>query len=161
MKSTNNPSNSKLKALKEIIQKEEYQDENIDNLEEEEDDEENEPKKEGQKDKILNNNNEELKSILKNNISQKNVNSNACTHNNDENRTENPEIKKHQRCVPLEIYTKVYNDKQTLLNQVELLNKEITTLNSSAINDELKLLDTKYKNLQREKTNIENILLNQ
>ena len=81
--------------------------------------------------------------------------------------SENPEIKKHQRCVPLEIYTKVYRDKQTLLNQVEILNQEINSLNNNNSNKlkdqnkELKLLDNKCKNLQREKTNIENILLNQ
>ena len=83
------------------------------------------------------------------------------------NITENPEIKKHQRCVPLEIYTKVYKDKQTLLNQVELLNQEIDKINNNKSNslkdknEEMKMLDNKYKNLQREKTNIENILLNQ
>ena len=81
--------------------------------------------------------------------------------------TENPDIKKHQRCVPLEIYTKVYKDKQTLLSQVELLNQEINLLKSEQSdnlkdkNEILKLLDNKCKNLQREKTNIENILLNQ
>ena len=80
---------------------------------------------------------------------------------------ENNDIKKHQRCVPLEIYTKVYQDKQTLLNQVELLNQEINSLNNaktSKLKDEneiLKSLNNKYKNLQREKTNIEEILLNQ
>ena len=95
---------------------------------------------------------------------------NYSTSNNlDENDTaiENFEIKKHKRCVPLEIYTKVYNDKQTLLNQVELLNQEISSLNSNQSNklkdnnELMKILDNKCKNLQREKTNIENILLNQ
>ena len=81
--------------------------------------------------------------------------------------SEKPEIIKHQRCVPLEIYTKVYKDKQTLLSQVELLNQEINSLNSDRSdklkdkNEILKLLDNKCKNLKREKTNIENILLNQ
>ena len=65
---------------------------------------------------------------------------------------ENPEIKRHQRCVPLEIYTKVYKDKQTLLSQVELLKDK---------NELMKSLDNKCKNLEREKSNIENILLNQ
>jgi len=95
---------------------------------------------------------------------------NYSTSNNlDENDTalENPEIMKHKRCVPLEIYTKVYKDKQTLLNQVELLNQEISSLNSDQSNklkdnnELMKILDNKCKNLQREKTNIENILLNQ
>ena len=80
---------------------------------------------------------------------------------------ENPEIKRHQRCVPLEIYTKVYKDKQTLLSQVELLNQEINLLNSDKSNELkdknelMKSLDNKCKNLEREKSNIENILLNQ
>lgn len=80
---------------------------------------------------------------------------------------ENMDIKKHQRCVPLEIYTKVYKDKQTLLNQIELLNQEINSLNSTKSsdlkdkNEVLKILDNKCKNLLREKANIEEILLNQ
>ena len=93
----------------------------------------------------------------------------STSNNLDENDTalENPEIKKHKRCVPLEIYTKVYKDKQTLLNQVELLNQEISSLNNDQSNklkdnnELMKILDNKCKNLQREKTNIENILLNQ
>ncbi len=93
----------------------------------------------------------------------------SSSKNMDDNDTdiENTDIKKHQRCVPLEIYKKVYKDKQTLLNQVELLNQEINSLNSDRSsklkdkNDLMKVLDIKYKNLQREKLNIENILLNQ
>ena len=91
---------------------------------------------------------------------------NSTSKNLDDNGiiSENPEIKKHQRCVPLEIYTKVYNDKQTLLSKVESLNKEIntlTSLNSIENNDDMKTLDSKCKDLEREKTNIENVLLNQ
>ena len=80
---------------------------------------------------------------------------------------DNKDMNKHQRCVPLEIYTKVYQDKQTLLSQVELLNQEIISLNSTKSskmkdnNEILKILDNKCKNLQREKTNLEEILLNQ
>ena len=44
---------------------------------------------------------------------------------------------------------------------IQLLNKEINTLSNNSKNEEIKILDNKYKNLQREKTNIENILLNQ
>ena len=95
---------------------------------------------------------------------------NSTSKNLDDNDiiSENPEIKKHQRCVPLEIYTKVYKDKQTLLSQIAILNEELNSLNNNKTNkiikdqnEELKLLDNKCKNLQREKTNIENILLNQ
>ena len=94
---------------------------------------------------------------------------NSTSKNLDDNDiiSENPEIKKHQRCVPLEIYTKVYKDKQTLLSQIAILNEELNSLNNNNTNkikdqnEELKLLDNKCKNLQREKTNIENILLNQ
>ena len=94
---------------------------------------------------------------------------NSTSKNIDDNGiiSENPEIKKHQRCVPLEIYTKVYKDKQTLLSQIAILNEELNSLNNNNTNkikdqnEELKLLDNKCKNLQREKTNIENILLNQ
>ena len=93
----------------------------------------------------------------------------SSTKNIDDNDTdfENIDTKKHQRCVPLEIYKKVYKDKQILLNQVELLNQEINSLNSDRNNklkdknDLMKVYDNKFKNLQREKSNIENILLNQ
>ena len=170
MKSTKKLSNSKLSALEEKGQKEKNKNENTDDPEEEEDSSVEESEKQTPRKKITNNNkqnendNEKSKSIIKNeqnNNSQKNLDSNICTHNNTDNPTDNPEIQKHKRCVPLEIYTKVYQDKQTLINQVELLNKEITTLSSNSINEEMKILDTKYKNLLREKTSIENVLLNQ
>lgn len=103
------------------------------------------------------------------NIKEDSDDNNSASKNLDDKdiSTENPDIKKHQRCVPLDIYTKVYKDKQTLLSQVELLNQEINLLKSEKSenlkdkNEILKLFDSKCKNLQREKTNIENILLNQ
>ena len=61
----------------------------------------------------------EIKSLLDNFgnsfISKKDLNSevnkNIQTNEIIKKISENPEIKKHQRCVPLEIYTKVYKDK--------------------------------------------------
>ena len=126
----------------------------------------NSPIKSGKtKDKLEDKKNEifeELKEVSEENIltSSKNIDDNDTD-------LENTDIAKHQRCVPLEIYKKVYKDKQTLLTQVELLNQEINTLNSDRTyklkdkKDLMKVLDNKYKNLQREKSNIENILLNQ
>ena len=153
---------SKLKALKEIEQKEEYKDENINNSKE---DGEFSLDELTEKIKAINNNNKEkqisiLKNIPKTN-SVKNITSKICTHNTADNPPDSEEIKKHQRCVPLEIYTKVYEDKQTLISQVELLNKEINSLSNNSKNEEIKILDNKNKILQREKTSIENILLNQ
>ena len=58
MKSTKKPSNSKLKTLKEIDQKEEYKDENIANLDEKEESSEEEPQNENKKEKTINNNNQ-------------------------------------------------------------------------------------------------------
>ena len=120
MKSTNKT--SKLQALKEIEQKQEYKDENINNSISEEEEENNKIGKEVEKLNTLdNNNNENPKSILKNiskNNSVQNITSKICTHNNADNASEEPDIKKPQRCVPLEIYKKVYQDKQTLINQV-------------------------------------------
>ena len=141
---------SKKKQLKEIEQKPEYKAENIDNMTKEDT---------ADLDDII------RKSILSNAKSKKEKNevSNNIKENNNSNEASS---KKHQRCVPLEIYKKVYQDKQTLLNQVELLNKEISSLcNTNNIikskNEEIANLENKYKILQREKNNIENILLNQ
>ena len=156
MKSTNQSLN--FNNLKEIDQKEDSKGEYINKSKEEEESAE----------KLLENleaiNKESPTSITKTMPkinSVKNINPNILTHNNIDNPSEKEEIKKHQRCVPLEIYTKVYQDKQTLINKVELLNREINTLSKDAKNDEIKILDNKYKNLIREKTSIENILLNQ
>ena len=141
---------SKKKQLKEIEQKPEYKAENIDNMTKEDT---------ADLDDII------RKSILSNAKSKKEKNevSNNIKENNNSNEAGS---KKHQRCVPLEIYKKVYQDKQILLNQVELLNKEITSLSNSqntikSKNEEIANLENKYKNIQREKNNIENILLNQ
>ena len=117
------------------------------------------------KDKLEDNKNENYEEFKED--SQDNFFSTSKNIDDSDTDIENKDIKKHQRCVPLEIYKKVYKDKQTLLNQVELLNEEITTLNTDRTsklkdkNDLMKVLDIKYKNLQREKSNIENILLNQ
>ena len=155
MKSTNQSLN--FNNLKEIDQKEDSKAECI-----------NKSKEEESAEKLLENleaNNKESPTSITKTIpkinSVKNINPNIWTHNNIDNPSEKEEIKKHQRCVPLEIYTKVYQDKQTLINKVELLNKEINTLSKDSKNDEIKILDNKYKNLIREKTSIENILLNQ
>ena len=143
--------------------KEEYKDGNLNDSNEE--NEELSIEEETEKTKEIKNNNENknkklLKYISKNN-SVNNINSKICNHNITDNISENSEIKNHQRCVPLEIYTKVYKDKQTLISQVEILSKEINSFKSNMENEEIKILDNKFKNLQREKTNIENVLLNQ
>ena len=141
---------SKKKQLKEIDQNLEYKIENIDNTTNDDT---------ADQDDIIH------KSVLKNAKSRKEQN--EVTFNIKEIINSNEVIpKKHQRCVPLEIYKKVYQDKQILLNQVELLNKEITSLSNSqntikSKNEEIANLENKYKNIQREKNNIENILLNQ
>ena len=156
-------STSKSSKIQEL--KEEYKDENLNNSIDEDKEENILLADESEKLKTIDNNiSEKQKSILKNiskNNSVKNINSKICTHNNLDTDPQSPDIKKHQRCVPLEIYTKVYHDKQTLINQVEILNKEINTLSNNNKDEEIKILDNKYKNLQREKTSIENILLNQ
>ena len=161
MKSSNNNLNSKEKLLKEIEQKEEYKDVNLNNSKDEGHSGEDEIEKNTINNKNTNGNS---KSTLKN-ISKKNslndIDSKLCTHNPTENRLNDADIQKHKRCVPLEIYKKVYQDKQTLINQVDLLNKEILSLNNNSKNEEIKILENKYKNMQREKTSIENILLNQ
>ena len=162
MNSKKKSKNTKTNSLKEDIQKKEIEDDKINNSKEEEEELEQESSEEEKDLKKENNNGQNEKITLKNsskNNSVKNLNSTICSHNNEN--IDNNEIKKHKRCVPLEIYKKEYEDKQTLLNQVELLNKEINTLNSIEKNEDLKSLDSKCKTLEKEKINIENVLLNQ
>ena len=147
---------SRNELLQKNEQKSEYKSENQNNTsdEENEDDQDNVDQK-----KSLNN----AKLKKKENVDATSINKNSKSTDNHEII---PNSKKHQRCVPLEIYKKVYQDKQILLNQVELLNKEISTLNNSSNGsknkiDEILNLETKIKTIQREKANIENVLINQ
>ena len=141
MKSTKKKS-SKSKKSKEKEQKDDYKEENMNITKEEELFQEEEKEKL----KIINNKNNfnKDKSIFKTEIKEeslKNINAKICAHINTETEAENNDIEKESRCVPLEIYTKVYEDKQTLINHIEVLNQKINTIKS----EDFKLLENKYK----------------
>ena len=68
-------------------------------------------------------------------------------------------ILEHKKCVPLQIYQKVYLDKQKLISEINNLNNEIINLNKS--NDKLPSLENEIKDLQRNIKNYENALIKQ
>ena len=63
----------------------------------------------------------------------------------------------HKRCVPLNIYQKVYEDKQKLLSEINNLNTEIKNLNQTKVLS----LENEIKQLKRDIENYENALVKQ
>ena len=63
----------------------------------------------------------------------------------------------HKRCVPLNIYQKVYEDKQKLLSEINVLNTEIKNLNQTKVLS----LESEIKQLKRDIENYENALVKQ
>ena len=68
-------------------------------------------------------------------------------------------ISEHKKCVPLQIYQKVYLDKQKLISEINNLNNEINNLNKN--NTKLPSLENEIKDLQRNLKNYENALIKQ
>ena len=72
-----------------------------------------------------------------------------------------PKMEKHKKCVPLEIYQKVYNDKQKLLDQLEIINNK---LQSQMPDEKIKLisaLQSKIKIIEKSNKSLENIVIKQ
>ena len=84
-------------------------------------------------------------------LDTKNINNKV---NNDKN-----VILEHKKCVPLQIYQKVYLDKQKLISEINNLNSEIDNLNKN--NDKLPTLEKEIKDLQRNIKNYQNALIKQ
>lgn len=84
-------------------------------------------------------------------LDTKNINNKL---NNDKN-----VILEHKKCVPLQIYQKVYLDKQKLISEINNLNSEIDNLNKN--NDKLPSLEKEIKDLQRNIKNYQNALIKQ
>ena len=77
--------------------------------------------------------------------------------------TDNTELKieKHKKCVPLDIYQKVFNDKQKLLDQLENINNK---LQSQMPDEKIKLisaLQSKIKIIEKSNKSLENIVIKQ
>ena len=106
------------------------------------------------------NNNLEIKEKNQpDNNKDNNENSNIDKNNNDENNK--PNAAKHGKCVPLAVYQKVFDDKQKLISQLDIINNQ---LKSSLNNDKISLissLQNELKNIKREKQFLENIVLKQ
>ena len=78
---------------------------------------------------------------------------------NNKNIDEKNVILEHKKCVPLQIYQKVYLDKQKLISEINNLNNEIDNLNKN--NHKLPSLENEIKDLQRNIKNYQNALIKQ
>ena len=78
--------------------------------------------------------------------------------NNSKTIKDNNLISEHKKCVPLQIYQKVYLDKQKLISEINNLNNEINNLNK---NNNKQSLENEIKDLQRNLKNYENALIKQ
>ncbi len=78
---------------------------------------------------------------------------------NNKNNKDNDIIMEHKKCVPLQIYQKVYLDKQKLISEINDLNNEINNLNKN--NNKLPTLENEIKDLQRNIKNYQNALIKQ
>ena len=78
---------------------------------------------------------------------------------NNKNINDKNVILEHKKCVPLQIYQKVYLDKQKLISEINNLNNEINNLNKN--NNKLPSLENEIKDLQRNIKNYQNALIKQ
>ena len=72
---------------------------------------------------------------------------------------------KHSKCVPLEIYQKVYNERKQLRLELENLNNKLHISNNKDKKNNTNILSlshqTDIKNFFKEKENLENVIQNQ
>ena len=81
--------------------------------------------------------------------------------NSVEDDNNNTGASKHGKCVPLTVYQKVYDDKQKLISQLDIINNQ---LKSSISDDKINMissLQNEVKNMEREKKILENIVIKQ
>ena len=78
---------------------------------------------------------------------------------NEENK-DTKEIK-HQKCVPLEIYQKVYNDKQKLLEKLDIINNQLKSQLSNEKINIISSLQNKIKIIEQSNKSLETIVLKQ
>ena len=71
------------------------------------------------------------------------------------------EVSQHKKCVPLDIYQKVFNDKQKLIEQLEVINNKLKNeMNEDKINM-ISALQSKLKLSEKSNKTLENILIKQ
>ena len=87
---------------------------------------------------------------------QKNPNENLVEDDNN-----NTEASKHGKCVPLTVYQKVYDDKQKLISQLNMINNQLKSSKSKDNINIISSLQNEVKNMEREKKILENIVIKQ
>ena len=89
-------------------------------------------------------------------LKNENINKNNL---NEENK-DTKEIK-YQKCVPLEIYQKVYNDKQKLLEKLDIINNQLKSQLSNEKINIISSLQNKIKIIEQSNKSLETIVLKQ
>ena len=75
--------------------------------------------------------------------------------------TNNTNVSKHGKCVPLAVYQKVFDDKQRLISQLDIINTQLqTALNNEKINL-VSSLQIQLEKAEKEKNTLENIIIKQ
>ena len=103
---------------------------------------------------------EENENLVEKDINQE-INSEVLNTKLESNKiiNDNNTILEHKKCVPLQIYQKVYLDKQKLISEINNLNNEINNLNKN--NNKVPTLENEIKDLQRNIQNYQNALIKQ
>ena len=110
-------------------------------------------------------NNEE---IIYNEQNEENINTKEKVDLNNENSEENTknietdiQISKHKKCVPLDVYQKVFNDKQKLIEQLEEINNKLKNETNEEKINIISSLQSKLKIVENSNKTLENILIKQ
>ena len=110
-------------------------------------------------------NNEE---IIYNEQNEENINIKEKVDLNNENSEENTknietdiQISKHKKCVPLDVYQKVFNDKQKLIEQLEEINNKLKNETNEEKINIISSLQSKLKIVENSNKTLENILIKQ
>ena len=90
-----------------------------------------------------------------------NIPENKSQNSEQENNHHNIDASTHGKCVPLEVYQKVYDDKQKLISQLDTINNQLKSSISDDKINKISLLQSEKKNIEREKKILENIVIKQ
>ena len=71
------------------------------------------------------------------------------------------QISKHKKCVPLDVYQKVFNDKQKLIEQLEEINNKLKNETNEEKINIISSLQSKLKIVENSNKTLENILIKQ
>jgi hypothetical protein len=71
------------------------------------------------------------------------------------------QLANHKKCVPLEIYQKVFNDKQKLIEQLDIINKKLQEQMADDKINMISALKNKIKIIEKSSKSLENIVIKQ